>query len=526
MRGKLLFSVVVVACALGLITLASAQSASMAIQPTRMITVTPTVRTPEMMDAFEATAVAPAAKAAPFRPTMDVGTYRALKQQAARAASSASRPETMSPGSFAPPVLGTQFNGPSQCNGSGTCWFPPDVAASAVTNNDIIAVHNSMFAVYSNTGAQLRLISLNAFFGYSTQPFFDPRVVYDSVWSRFCVTAAAFPQSATSQIYGIACSVNQNPLGSWHVYLPDVGFLGGSGGFYDFPMVGDSQDAVLFTANNFSATSYLGSSLFSVGKHALFNGRSFSVPIYTGLQGTLQPARELLDGNGYAWLAAANTSGNIAMYALGYPASPPDEHLYGPYNVTVPAYSVPAPASQPVCGGGTNAIDTSDTRFVNMGIQNGDLFYQAHSISDITATTKYYIISGLLTFAPTVKESAEFFATGTSSDFNVSVAADGGNRMVLNWTSVDTGGSGTNPSIRFTGKLPTDGVISGVGIGTVAYTSPACLSGNYDSNFGVQRWGDYSQSSSDPGVSGQFWIDNETVPTTSSWGTRIVSIHF
>lgn len=98
--------------------------------------------------------------------------------------------------------------------------------------------------------------------------------------------------------------------------------------------------------------------------------------------------------------------------------------------------------------------------------------------------------------------------------------------MVLNWTSVDTGGSGTNPSIRFTGKLPTDGVISGVGIGTVAYTSPACLSGNYDSNFGVQRWGDYSQSSSDPGVSGQFWIDNETVPTTSSWGTRIVSIHF
>jgi hypothetical protein len=525
MRGKLLFTVVA-ACALGLVTLAAAQSASMAVQPTRTLTVTSTERTPEMMDAFEATSVAPAAKAAPFRPTMGVEAYRALKQQAAKLAS-AGRQGTSSPGSFAPPVMGTQFNGPSQCNGSGTCWFPPDVAASAVTNNDIIAVHNNMFAVYSNTGTQLRLISLNAFFGYSAQPFFDPRVVYDSVWSRFCVTAAAFPTPNTaSQIYGIACSVNQNPLGSWHVYLPDVGGFGqGVNGFYDFPMVGDSQDAVLFTANLFSTTSYLGSSLFAVGKHALFNGRGFSIPVYTGLQGTLQPARELLDGNGYAWLAAANTSGNVAMYALGYPASPPDTHLLGPYNVAVTAYSVPPGATQPTCGGGTNALDTSDTRFVNMGIQNGDLYYQAHSILDGTATGRYYIISGLLTFLPVVKESGTFWTTSTSSDFNVSVAADGGNRMVLNWSSVDAGTSSYNPAIRFTGKLPTDGVISGP-VGTTAYVSPACLTGNYDSNFGLQRWGDYSQSTSDPGVSGQFWIDNETVPTTSSWGTVITAVHF
>ncbi len=525
MRGRLLFTVVVGAGTMGLVTLASAQSANMAIQSTRTITATSTERTPEMMDAFEATNVAPAVRAAPFRPTMGDEAYRALKQQAARSAS-ASRPESMSPGSFAPPVIGTQFNGPNECNGSGTCWFPPDVAASAVTNNDIIAVHNSLFAVYSNTGSQLKLISLNAFFGYSTQPFFDPRVVYDSVWSRFCVTAPAFAQSATSQIYGIACSVNQNPLGSWHVYLVDVGSIGGSGGFYDFPMVGDSQDAVLFTANNFSATSYLGSSLFSVGKYALFNGRGWSAHVYSGLQGTLQPARELLDGNGYAWLAAANTSGNIAMYTLGYPASQQDQGLYGPYNVTVPAYSTPASAAQPVCGGGTNALDTSDTRFVNMGIQNGDLFYQAHTVSDITATPRYYIISGLNSFTPVLKESGTFYTTGTSSDFNVSVAADGGNRMVLNWTSVDTGGSGAYPSMRFTGKLPTDGAISGGGVGTTAYTSPTCLSGNYDSNFGLQRWGDYSQSSSDPGVSGQFWIENEVVPSTSSWGTRIAAIHF
>jgi hypothetical protein len=365
---------------------------------------------------------------------------------------------------------------------------------------------------------------LNAFFGYSAQPFFDPRVIFDSVWSRWCITAPAFPNSATSQILGIACSANGDALGGWHVYLVDLGFLGGSGGFYDFPMIGDSQDAIIFTANVFTSSTFQGSSLFAIRKARVFTGRNIGgEPIYTGLQATLQPARELLDGNGYAWLAAANGSGNIAMYAMGYPASPPDTTLNG-YNVTVNPYAAPpaAPQQSP-CTGATNNLDTSDARFVNTGVQNGDLYYQVHTITDITATPRYYIIKGLLSFTPTVQEFGEFYANATSSsDFNASIGADGGNRVVVNWTSVDAANH-VNPQVRFSGKLPTDGLIAGPG--TVLTTSAACLSGNYDPNFGEQRWGDYSQSVVGP-TSPQFWIENETVVNTNTWGTEIGMIHF
>ncbi len=531
MRGRFVLTPVVIACAIALVSAAPAQDASKRLQPTGVATAASTLRTPEQMDAFEAVNVAPTPRAEHFEPTMDIDTYRSLKQQAKLAP----RPTKDAPrsGPLAPPVTGSMFAGPSECAGTAGCWFPPDVAASSGTDGQIIAVHNSMFSVYNNSGSQLTLKSLNSFFGYSTQPFYDPRVLYDSVWSRWCVTSPAFPESATVQYYGVACSVNGNALGGWHVYLiNEAGLDGqGSGGIYDFPSVGDSQDAIVFTANIFTSTSYLGAFLWEASKAALFNGRGFSYHYWTGLQGTLQPARELIDGNGYAWFAAANSAngstGNIAMYALGYPASFPDNSLSGPYNVAVPAYSVPPSAAQPSpCNVATDDLDTSDARFVQMGIQNGDLYYQVHSVSFGTANPRYYIIKGLLSFAPTVQETGIFYSTGTSSDFNASIAADGGNRMVMNWTSVDTIDSSYYPSVRFTGKLPTDGIISGDGIGTTLYTSPACMSGNYQASFGDQRWGDYSQSSSDPATSGQFWIDNEIVPSTSDWGTMIGRIHF
>jgi hypothetical protein len=176
-----------------------------------------------------------------------------------------------------------------------------------------------------------------------------------------------------------------------------------------------------------------------------------------------------------------------------------------------------------VCTGAANNLDTSDTRFVNTGTQNGDLYYQTHTVNlSGFAGPKYYIIKGLLSFAPVVQETSFFFASANSQDFNASIAADGGNRMVLNWTSLDAT-TGVNPQVRFTGKLSSDPAVGGPG--SVLFTSPACLSGNFDSNFGEQRWGDYSQATPGP-TSGQFWIENETVPNTNSWGTEIGMIHF
>ena len=52
------------------------------------------------------------------------------------------------------------------------------------------------------------------------------------------------------------------------------------------------------------------------------------------------------------------------------------------------------------------------------------------------------------------------------------------------------------------------------------FTSGAELTGNFDSNFGTQRWGDTSSTSRDPADPKFAWTWNESVANTNTWGTR------
>src|SRR6516164_4441775 len=49
-------------------------------------------RTPEQMDAFDATMAAPASREVPFRPTIDESVYRQMKQAAMQRAAQSARP--------------------------------------------------------------------------------------------------------------------------------------------------------------------------------------------------------------------------------------------------------------------------------------------------------------------------------------------------------------------------------------------------------------------------------------------------
>ena len=107
MRGRFVLTPVVIACAIALVSAAPAQDASKRLQPTGVATAASTLRTPEQMDAFEAVNVAPTPRAEHFEPTMDIDTYRSLKQQAKLAP----RPTKDAPrsGPLAPPVTGSMF---------------------------------------------------------------------------------------------------------------------------------------------------------------------------------------------------------------------------------------------------------------------------------------------------------------------------------------------------------------------------------------------------------------------------------
>jgi hypothetical protein len=531
---KFAFVAALSVCAVTLISLSPAQNMkpdmSKKILSTMRLEVKAAVeRTPEQMDAFEATSVTPGNRTVPFRPTMDESQYAQMKQAAALAPGAASRPGTSAPASPLAAVS-LAFGSATQCDDSSVfgCWLPPDVAGS-IGKTQFVSVSNDMFEVRSRTGALLQSKSLNGLFGYKKKAMFDPRVQYDEEYQRWIITADAFAESGTVQMFGIAVSKTNSATGSYWIYLVNTQGIGGAGSFYDYPMLGISQDAVLFTANIFSP--FQGSSLFSVAKARLYNGFGWGVPVWRGLAATLEPAHQLLtDQNSYSWLAAApGNSGVIDMYALQSASDPTFQNLFGPYGVTgVPAFSIPPSAPQPAgCGG---LLDTLDNRFQNAGTQNGDSYYQVHTVgSGSFSEPRYYVISGLLSFAPTVALVNDVFAAGNSWDFNPSIASDPEGRFGINWSSTNpSAGSAGLPSEHFTdnnGVNPSG--VSGINV----FTSASCYNNTNPPPNNVSRWGDYSQTSIDPGTgtvsninTGIFWTDNETVPSVSFWSTEVGEI--
>lgn len=532
MKSRFSSPVVVIACLSIWASLALAQGPRNAIPSTARLSVSPAAeQTPAMMDAYDATHPVTGNKTNPFLPTVDMGTYQQMKHAAGLAPQAArpAAPQLNAPENYAATLV--SFKGISECDAGSGCWTPPDVAG-AIGKSQFVAASNDAIEIFSRTGTLLRSNSLNGFFGYSAASMFDPRVLYDEEYQRWIVTADAFPVSSTSQIFGFAISKTSSATGGWWIYFIDVNFMGGANSFYDFPMVGMTQDSVLFTANVFlnctpNCSGFQGSSLFAVAKARLYNGQGFGVPLYLGLDATLEPAHQLQsDQNDYAWLAAAPPgSSSIQMYALGAPSNPSSQSLSGPYAVTgVNTYGVPPVALQPSACGGTTTLDTSDNRFQNTGTQNGDTYYQVHDTNDFGyATPRYYVITGLLSFAPAVSTQTDFFSSGSSYDFNPSIAADNTGRIALNWSATDPAGNGAptgNPAIWYRSTK--------TNAASLTYQSASCY--NFGAGGGTSRWGDYSQITPDPGAGlvsnvnnvGFFWMDNETTPTSNTWSTQII----
>jgi hypothetical protein len=522
MKSRFSFLTALLGAAVIFSSFAPAQDSAHHILPTAKLTIAPAVeRSPQQMDAFDATSpMAGVVRQAPFRPTMDASQYAAMKAAAALA------PAMAKPGASSPQPAAsvtTKFVGATECDGPGGCWLPPDVAGS-IGKSQFVSVSNNVFEVRSRAGALLKVNSLNGLFGYSAQPMFDPRVQYDEEYQRWVITAPAFQQSATSQILGIAVSKTNSATGSFYIYLVDIGFIAGSGGLYDYPMLGMSQDAYHFTANIFGASSFLGSSLFSVAKARLYNGYGWSARLFTGLAATLQPSHQLLtDQNPYAWFIASSGSPNFTMYAEGFSANAGSAFLDGPFTVSTSGYSFPPSAPQSAACPAGAKLDSLDGRFQNVGTQNGDLLYQVHTeaIGPFPAP-KYYIISGLLSFAPVVNTANFVFASPSSNDFNPSIAADASGRFGINWSVTDTNLLASEHFADNNGGNPSGST------GINVFTSAACYTG-----VGTNRWGDYSQVSYDPGTGTQsntntaiFWIDNETISGTNFWSTEIAKMKY
>src|SRR6266540_202526 len=358
-----------------------------------------------------------------FRPTIPPSEHEAAKQAAAEMLKAVTTDTTAPTRSgdtqaeaaaavLAPPsTVVLSIDGVDQATACGTCR-PPDTHG-AVGDTHFVEVTNSHVDIYSKTGVSVQSISLNSFFNYTNQFLFDPRVVYDSVWRRWIITADAFQESATVQLLFIGVSLTSDPTGP-------------------------------FFSNATQGLKY--AEMFAVAKARLYNGLGFSVPVFTGLTATLAPPI-VSDQNATTFLVAAPATGNtLALYAARDLSRAFGASLVLQANVPVPDYTIPASAAQPGTG---STLDTLDCRFVNASTQVGDSLWQVHSTAFSAAvslaTPRFYEIN---TATNSLNQTGQFFASNTSHDWNASIAANPAGEAFVDWSSTDPP-NGTNPQVRF-----------------------------------------------------------------------------
>ncbi len=484
-----------------------------------------TLRTRADMDAYQAAHPSLGLRKAAPRPLIPMGdkAYQEAKRQAALA------PLTAKPMPFGahvpPPVAPTkivkQFLGPKQADPSNG-WFPPD-SNGAIGGGYLVAPVNATFNVYNRTGTALWNVDLNAFFGASVQTF-DPRVLYDPIWKRWVVAAAEFGTATSGGCFWLGISLNANPTGSYWRYHVCAPF--GNGAIWDYPMLGMSQDAVLFTGNDFDASdNYFGARMISLAKAVLYNGQGFSVPLFSfpTSAGTLTPPI-VRDANANAFFLARDADAAHLDVYKATNLSNASQATVGPaVQISASGLGVPPNAPQP---GTTAVLDTLDGRFQSPSSQYGNSLWNVHSgaLGSFPAPFYYQIDTG----ANSIVTSGDFFVSSSSYDFNPSVAANTSDEAIFTWSSTDPANN-LNAQVRFTGRQSGDAAF--IGPGTLLKQSTVALTGNGGSE---QRWGDYSSvflDSSAPTACGgvpnrRAAIFNENVINTNHWGVQVGIVGF
>ncbi len=489
----------------------------------------PIDRTPEAIAADAALAPSgpvPAAALALRRPTIPQQQYAALKA-AANAASNISRAPSASPSVEAPSVTAVNFLGAVE-GAVGHNEYPSDDDAD-VSTGQVVQITNASLWVFDKLGNVLARTSLNPLFG--TSDFLgDVQVLFDSTWKRWVVTSDDF----TKSYLWLAISKTGSATSGWFVYRITGGAFG-LPDFLDYPHLGMDQDALLFTGNVYnSSDTYLTTVAFAIPKARAYNGLGFSVPIFTGLTGTLMPPIQLgapFYGHFPAdYFAAAVAGSGVSLYTMTNASTSPA--MSGPVSIPGTNFSTPPSAVQPGC---TETIDTLDGRFQNAcyqipptgGFTDG-LLYCVHTagIAGFPVPT-WYAFDPSTDTIPT-GGTGTFFLSATSDDFNPSLAADALGDIFVTETATDTTGN-LKPMVLFGGSLANGPVSLSA---TPVAKSAVCLSGNSSpAASSPQRWGDYSAARFDPatsstGTSGSIigWITNQRVAGASLWGTKIAKV--
>ena len=457
---------------------------------------------------------APAAPARAFinRPTIGLSQYKALK---AEGTSLGRRPGVSRPASPRTVTVASGFNGFSQSGTAG--WFPSD-SNGAIGGSQIAEIVNSNLVTYTTAGVQTSDRTLNTVANYSAQALFDPRILWDSSWKRWVATSDAFAESSSVQYEFIMISKGSTAAGGFIVYAINTRqFCGGTNPFWDYPQVGMTQDAIVVTGNCFNSSET--PETFGVAKSILYNAQGFSTPVFSTEAGTTATPANVYDQRPADVLLTTNQHQVYFQdpQAGFYGGLTADNAISG-----FEPFASPRSAGQAGCTATSCHLDTSDGRFVNDSSQFGDQLWNVATYG-LGGTNGNFATPYWGEFSIANHNTTQFgaaFLDGCSDDFNASLVVSTADKMYLNWTSTDPQGSSCGQTFvrqAESGRISTtpSGSLSN---NVVPFVSPAELTGDFDSNFGLQRWGDTSSVSLANATAA--WSLNNSVQDANNWGTR------
>jgi hypothetical protein len=498
----------------------SAPSGSV-MTPAATLNVAPATRVTMTNNVTAANTATQQASPAPLSPAGSAA-LAAMKQQSASAPVGART--AFAPSTNSTTTASGRFAAASECDGDGNsfgCWYPPDVNA-AVGSTQIVEVVNNAVEVFKKSTARTLLAetSLNTLMlGYVTEPLFDPRVLWDPFYNRWIISATSFPDGSCNQYQWLAFSTSADATKPWFVtYVNMAGADGqGCGGFWDYPQIGQNQDAVTVTANVFTSSSYLGAATFNVPKYSVYQGGGWTSWFYQHLPGTTTPTN-VIDNNFYAYELEAPVGGSsFGLYYWSVPGHMLYSYMYAAtYPISVPSFAVPPNAAQP----GTDIqVDTLDGRFVSDPVQIGSNIWATQTVGVRGYPTIRWYEFGA--YSSSLEQTNDAYWSRYSDDWNSAIAVDSSGNAMLEWTTSQVAGGTVYPSIAVEGRL------SGDAANTMSAPIKAFAGTLSETSNGTpSRWGDTSSIQADYQNPGAFWWANETVlastPASSpGWGTEI-----
>src|SRR6266481_3845549 len=408
------------------------------------------------------------------------------------------------------PVVGTSFEG----LGAGQYGFsvtgaPPDTNGTVGATQYVQWV-NTSFAIFNKSNGALIAgpTAGNTLWsgfggGCQTNNDGDPVVLYDKaaqrwVFSQFSVTTTPFLQC-------IAVSTTSDATGTYNRYSFQYS------NFDDYPKMGVWPDAYYQTFNMFNGNTFVGADACAYDRTAM-------------LQGTTATQVCFQQGSSVGGLLPSDIDGTTAP-----PAGSPNYMVYfGTNNLNLfkfhvdfntPANStftgptvIPVAAFSPLCGGGTcvpqagttQQLDSlADRLMYRLAYRNFGTHESLVVNHSVTAGSgggvRWYEIQNA-SGTPTVAQQSTF-APDSNYRWMGSIAMDQSGDMAVGYSVAS---SSLNPTIRYTGRVPTDPS------GTME-AEVNVVTGTGSQTTGLSRWGDYSAMQVDPVDDCTFWYTQEYI---------------